>query len=326
MVTEKAKSSNEAVKPSATSTIEATKLAESNTADAAKQRQKAINSVVIETDEPGGFVEPGDDSEWYSIAERLTHEYELQAEGQALAINSTEQQTAGGGRFALQLLSDESFGARFRVQFTRAMEQLCTAVLDGAARVRVLLSIVKCLMLVHAPVSVIEQFAESTGIARSLLELLNTMLTSAAVKKQAWFAQLVCDVVGALNAYFASEILLSPDTSVKQQRTYRTAALGFVALLEPLLSLDESTDLDVDVHDPELRIAEESLLVTLPSITSFFFAFSLSLNAASVFIVACLLVFNLYFVVCLFLTVHAVRVRTHGESERLSGTFGVGIL
>ncbi|XP_064647326.1 serine/threonine-protein kinase 36-like isoform X2 [Lineus longissimus] len=159
--------------------------------------------------------------------------------------------TANDPEPSVSLMRDKNFIARVKSRLSRVSTQVLDGMLDGASKLRPVLRVITNLVTIKCELKIVLQFMKAVSMPDMPFSLLAKILDSSKVKQQPWSQQILLDLVVAINAYFASEVIWNENADKASLQSYCDNAVQFMSLSPKLLT---------QKLDDDLKLQEQTIL------------------------------------------------------------------
>ncbi|NXL55973.1 STK36 kinase, partial [Chordeiles acutipennis] len=174
---------------------------------------------------------------------------------------------------SLSLLRNLAFQHRVRARLAHSSQQVLEGMLEGASRLRSVLSVMGNLLATRCESELLDHFCRQLNVPLSLLCLAKQILEGGSTKQQPWCTMVLTDILMVTTVYFSSECSLEKSRQKDSLQTFQESAGCFLALLPELLA---------EPGNSKMRLCQQSLLcftllcesldVTYPWVSAPFYA------------------------------------------------------
>eukprot|EP00057_Strongylocentrotus_purpuratus_P007030 XP_011661504.1 PREDICTED: serine/threonine-protein kinase 36 [Strongylocentrotus purpuratus] len=106
------------------------------------------------------------------------------------------------------LLQDKAFVERIASRLEETSKQTLEGMLEGASRLRLVLHVINNLLAYKGFADLLTDFCHMTKVPMLPLDVLSKMKDNSTVKEQAWFVQILTDLVSVMAAYVMSDVAI----------------------------------------------------------------------------------------------------------------------
>ncbi|XP_041457057.1 serine/threonine-protein kinase 36-like [Lytechinus variegatus] len=141
------------------------------------------------------------------------------------------------------LLHDQAFVQRIASRLDETCKQTFEGMLEGASRLRLVLRVISNLLAYKGFADPLTEFCHMTKVPMLPLDVLSKMKNNKTVKEQAWYVQILTDLVNVYTAYIMSDVAI--ELNIDRTKDVMEAALNFAGVLPWLIHIKEDDDLDL---------------------------------------------------------------------------------
>ncbi|XP_030847777.1 serine/threonine-protein kinase 36 [Strongylocentrotus purpuratus] len=141
------------------------------------------------------------------------------------------------------LLQDKAFVERIASRLEETSKQTLEGMLEGASRLRLVLHVINNLLAYKGFADLLTDFCHMTKVPMLPLDVLSKMKDNSTVKEQAWFVQILTDLVSVMAAYVMSDVAI--ELNIDRTKDVMEAALNFAGILPWLIHIKEDEDLNL---------------------------------------------------------------------------------